>query len=383
MDANVFQIGSGWSPETKGGAETMFFSLYQGLQDVGFSVRGIVPGSEAVQRTTAGRMQGFTVKGASLPQRGLAIRRSAEDSFTAARPDLVASHFALYTLPILDRIANYPMVVHFYGPWAMESSVEGGGAASVLAKKTIENLVYRRARRVIVMSNSFGALLHERYKVPQDTIRLVPGGVDCDRFDLATPRAAARQSLGWEADRPTLFTVRRLVRRMGLDRLIDAMDLVRRLPGGGHRDVVLHIAGSGPERAALEAQALSLGLSDSVRFDGFVADELLPLAYRAADVTVVPTADLEGFGLVAVESMAAGTPVLVTPIGGLPEVVSGLSKAMVLDGVDAHHIADGIARALGDASFLPNAEACRSYARNKFDWRVIVPQIAAIYREVL
>ncbi len=383
MDTNLFQIGSGWSPEHKGGAETVFYNLFRDLQGVGFSVRGVVPGSEAIKRDTDGRMQGFMVKGASLPQRGLAIRRSARDSFTAARPHVVASHFALYTLPILDRISQYPLVVHFHGPWAMESSVEGGGGATVLAKKTIESLVYRRAQRVIVLSEAFGKLLHDYYKVPEASIRVVPGGVDCDRFDIPMSRAAAREALGWDEGRPILFAVRRLVKRMGLDRLVDAMGIVRRSPGRGNRDVMLHIAGSGPERATLEAQVEALGLSDCVRFEGFMADDLLPLAYRAADATLVPTVDLEGFGLVAVESLAAGTPVLVTRVGGLPEVVSGLSGAMVLDGVDAQGIADGIAKALGDPAFLPGAEDCRSYARNKFDWRVIVPQIADVYREVL
>lgn len=382
-DMNLFQIGSGWSPESKGGAETMFYNLFQDLQESGFSVRGVVPGSEAVKRDTGGKMHGFMVDGASLPKRGLAIRRSARDSFMAARPDVVASHFALYTLPILDRISGYPLVVHFHGPWAMESSIEGGSAATVLAKKTVESLVYRRAQRVIVLSEAFGTLLQDYYKVPAANIRVVPGGVDCDRFDAPASRAEARATLGWDPDRPILFAVRRLVKRMGLDRLVDAMAMLRRSPGQGSRDVMLHIAGSGPERATLEAQVKALGLEGCVRFEGFMADEMLPLAYRAADVTLVPTVDLEGFGLVAVESLAAGTPVLVTRIGGLPEVVSGLSGAMVLDGSDAQSIADGIARTLADTAFLPGAADCRSYARNKFDWRVIVPQIADVYREVL
>jgi glycosyltransferase involved in cell wall biosynthesis len=120
-----------------------------------------------------------------------------------------------------------------------------------------------------------------------------------------------------------------------------------------------------------------------VCFDGCLADELLPLAYRAADITLVPSAELEGFGLVAIESLAAGTPVLVAPIGGLPEVVSGLSGNMILQGADAKSVATGIMSALSDVAFLPDSEACRSYARSNFDWSVVTPQIAAIYREIL
>ena len=196
----------------------------------------------------------------------------------------------------------------------------------------------------------------------------MPNGVDAASFDIAVPREEARQRLGWDAGLPTFFTVRRLVRRMGLNRLLDAWATVRQQPRG--REAVLHIAGTGPERAALERQAAELGLLGSVRFDGFVSDEVLRLAYRAADVTLVPTAALEGFGLVAAESLAAGTPVL-------------LSTAMVLRGADAGSIAAGIAEVLGDASMLPDAGSCREYARRTYDWQVIAPLVAAVYREVL
>ena len=76
----------------------------------------------------------------------------------------------------------------------------------------------------------------------------------------------------------------------------------------------------------------------------------LPLAYRAADLTVVPTVALEGFGLIAVESLAAGTPVLVTPVGGLPEVVAALSPALVLAATGSAPLADAVIRA--DQSLL-------------------------------
>lgn len=382
-DTNLFQIGSGWFPERKGGAENVFYHLFKGLNNRGFVVRGVVPGSGDVERETGGLMKGFATQNTSLPRRVVALRHSARASFAAARPDIVASHFALYSLPLIDRISGFPLVTHFHGPWSMESAIEGAGGVSVRAKQAIEKFVYRRAQRAIVLSHAFGRVLQEHYQVPASIIRIVPGGVDCDRFSLPISREAAREVLGWDADRPVVFAVRRLVRRMGLDRLVEAMAILRRGTGPGSGDVVLHIAGSGPERTALEALVAAQGLSGAVRFDGFVPDDLLPLAYRAADVTLVPTADLEGFGLVAVESLAAGTPVLATPVGGLPEVVSGLSEAMVLGGADARSIASGIATMLADASFLPNPDACRGYARRCFDWSVVTPRIAAIYREVL
>ena len=377
----LFQVGTGWFPETKGGTENIFYHLFESLGAEGVAVRGLVSGAGQAERDTGGRMTSFAVDGRPLLRRALAIRAAARRAVAANPPDVVASHFALYALPFLDRLRGVPLVTHFHGPWALESQVEGASRSAIAAKMLVERLVYNRSARVIAMSDAFRHILLTRYRVPDRVVRTVPNGVDAASFDIAAPREEARQRLGWEAGLPTFFTVRRLVRRMGLDRLLDAWATVRQQPRG--REAVLHIAGTGPERAALERQAAELGLLGSVRFDGFVSDEALRLAYRAADVTLVPTAALEGFGLVAAESLAAGTPVLTTPVGGLPEVVSGLSAAMVLRGADAGSIAAGIAEVLADASMLPDAGSCREYARRTYDWRVIAPLVAAVYREVL
>jgi glycosyltransferase involved in cell wall biosynthesis len=382
MADNLFAIGSGWFPDSKGGAESVFHGLVLGLPDEGFAVRGIVPGRDNLGLRTAGMMQAFD-PGLPLHRRGLAVRRAARRALRGPGPDLIASHFALYALPLLDRIVRHPFVVHFHGPWAQESAVEGASGGASFAKLVIERAVYGRADRVIVLSKAFGTLLHRRYGVPEHRIRLIPGAVDCDRLDVSASREQARRALGWEADRPIVFAVRRLVRRMGLDQSINAMAICRNATNPAGRDAVLHIAGTGPARGALEAQVGALGLQDAVRFDGFVPDEMLPMAYRAADVTLVPTAQLEGFGLVAIESLAAGTPVLMTPVGGLPEVVAGLSEAAILEGTSAAAIAAGLTAFFQDPTFLPSAETCRRHARENFDRRVIIPKIAKTYREVL
>ena len=372
----VLQLGTGWFPERKGGAEGVYYNLLPQLRRHGFEVHGVVPGSPRVQQDTAGAVRSYDPAGSQL-RRAQAIRRAAVPLFSGA--DVVGAHFALYALPLLDRLARQPFVLHFHGPWALESLAEGAGASSVWAKRLIERIVYRRADRVVVLSDAFGGILRDQYGIPGDRIRRVPGGVDCDRFATGLSRAAARRQLGWEQDRPVLVTVRRLVRRMGVGNLIQAM---AELPRAG-QDAVLYVVGAGPERAALEALAAGLGLHGRVRFTGPLPDAELPLAYRAADLAVVPSLALEGFGLIAAEALAAGTPVLVTPVGGLPEVVSGLSTALLLPGKDPAAIARGIASALADPARLPDAEACSAYARAHFDWDVVGRQLAAVYREVL
>ena len=302
--------------------------------------------------------------------------RAATDELLRPRPALATSHFALYTLPILDKLRALPLVVHFHGPWALESAAEGASSHSVRVKKLIETAVYRRAQRVIVLSEAFGRIAQEHYGVRDSALRLVPGGADLSAFTTQGSRAEARTRMGWVEDRPVLLAVRRLVRRMGLDRLIEAMATLRQK----QVDAVLYIVGKGPERLALEELVRRHGLEDTVRFAGFVPDELLPVADRAADLVVVPTAALEGFGLVALECLAAGTPVVVTPVGGLPEAVGPLTT-LVCENAGAGALAERIG-AMIEGVERPGAAACRAHAR-AHDWDVIAGRVAEVYRAVL
>ena len=121
-------------------------------------------------------------------------------------------------------------------------------------------------------------------------------------------------------------------------------------------------------------------LKEHVRLAGFVPDADLPVAYRAANLSVVPSIALEGFGLVVLESLAAGTPVVVTPVGGLPEVVSGLSEDLILHGSSANHLAEGLAARLSALDKLPSEIACRAYAKDNFDWPVIAKRVVDVYK---
>lgn len=374
----VLQIGVGWFAERRGGAENVFYNLCARLPASGFEVRGLVPGSETVSEATGHSVLSFGGNDTSTAQRTLGVRRAARAALASGRPHVVAAHFALYTLPVLDLIRDIPLVVHFHGPWGLESRVEGANPAVVAAKRLVERLVYRRARRIIVLSDAFGRILQDHYGIPGSVLRRIPGGVDSARFAVGETREEARFALGWESGRPTVLAVRRLVRRMGLGNLIQAIALLRQR----HPDVLLCIAGTGAAREELEGQARAAGLQDSVRFLGSLSDAALPLAYRAADVSIVPTLALEGFGLIAVESLAAGTPVLVTPVGGLPEIVRPLSPDLVLPGTSPELIAAGLDGALSNPGLLPSDAACRRYAQAHFDWQAVAQATADVYREV-
>jgi glycosyltransferase involved in cell wall biosynthesis len=180
--------------------------------------------------------------------------------------------------------------------------------------------------------------------------------------------------MGFPIDRPILFTPRRLVQRVGIDKLLEALVLVKQqVP-----DVWLAIAGKGAQREVLEKQVQALGLADNVRFLGFVPDVDLPVCYQAADLTVVPSQSLEGFGLVLLESLACGTPVLSTPVGGMPEVLRPFEPNLVTENPTAKAIADRLIKYLGGDLVLPDRQSCRDYAVQNYDWKIIAPQVKAV-----
>src|SRR5437899_12651573 len=152
----------------------------------------------------------------------------------------------------------------------------------------------------------------------------IVGGADVERFHPSGTREAQRQALGLPGDRPLLFTLRNLEPRMGLDTLIRAMATVReRFPR-----VLLLIGGSGSLRPLLETLTISLSLSEHVRFLGFVPERDLPAYYGAAAAFVLPTRELEGFGLVTVAALACGTPVLGTPGGATPAILEPPTRSL-------------------------------------------------------
>jgi len=366
-----------WFGEKAGGLNRVYAHLVDQLARDGVELHGLVAGSPHVARASNGLVHAFAPADSPVVARMRALRTAAS-AWLRAHPDaLIVSHFALNAFPVLSHARRHPLVVHFQGPWGEESRVEGEGALTVLVKETVERAVYRRASKAIVLSAAFRDVLTQRYRVPEERIHVVPGGVDVDRFAIARSRAACRRALGWPEGRPIVLCVRRLVRRVGVDTLVDAaVALRKRVP-----EALVLIAGRGPLKAELEARIAALGLANHVRLLGFVSDEMLPIAYRAADLSVVPTTALEGFGLITVESLAAGTPCIVTPVGGLTDVVAPLAPQLVTGSPAAADVADVLARALLGEIALPTAARCAAYARDGFDWPVVAAQVRDVYEQ--
>jgi glycosyltransferase involved in cell wall biosynthesis len=171
--------------------------------------------------------------------------------------------------------------------------------------------------------------------------------------------------------------VRRLVRRMGLEELLEAVKFAKiAVP-----DMLVMIGGHGPLTGELKQRAEAEGVAAHVRFAGFVPDDALPAAYRAADISVVPSVALEGFGLVVAESLAAGTPAIVTNVGGLPETIETLAPQCIVREPGAKALAAVLVEALRGTLPLPSFADCVRHAQARFDWSVVTSEVRGIYMD--
>jgi glycosyltransferase involved in cell wall biosynthesis/O-antigen ligase len=369
----VLMIGKGWFPDQEGGLNRYFRSLFE----CSTASRAVVVGP-AVESPP--RVRAVARHDDPLLRRLIPFTRA---TLAAARhADVVNAHFPLYAfLPVCLGVGGKPLVAHFHGPWADEALSSGrASVAKAAVERAIERRVYSRAAAVIVLSNAFRDLLVEQHGVPAEKVRVVRPGVDLELFSPGSADEAS-QRLGIEGGRPIAVTARRLVPRMGIDVLIEAWSSVVADAPASARPLLL-VIGQGHERPRLEAHADELGVNDYIRFLGKVSDRDLVAAYRAARVAVAPSVALEGFGLVTLEALACGTPVVATDVGGLPEALEGLDRSLVVPPRDAGALALRLRGAFSGEQAVPSRARCRAYAET-FTWERTAREVEAVYSSLL
>jgi glycosyltransferase involved in cell wall biosynthesis len=234
--------------------------------------------------------------------------------------------------------------------------------------------VVGQAGAVTVVSDAMRKSL-ERAGVDTSRVSVQPMGVDLrDRF---RPDSDTQRS-----DREILF-VGRLVEKKGLRHLLDALPRII----AEHPDALLTIAGFGPEEAQLRARADALGLADRVRFLGAVGQPELPALYRRAAVFVAPfveakSGDQEGFGLVLVEALGCGCPIVASELPATRSLLSSAAGAIRVPPADSDAIARAIGTVLADpGAFAARAAADRAGLLERYDWDPVAARYAATLRD--
>lgn len=275
-------------------------------------------------------------------------------------------------------------VLRFHAPSSLEVQLDAAGGKYPLARaaggavaeatRRIELAGINGSARTLTTSWYVRRLLQQVHPTARARVDVVPLAVDLDRF-APGPAGPERERFGLRGT-PVLLTVRRLVRRMGLENLLDAVPAVRAV----HPDLRVVVGGTGYLAAELAARAERLGIADAVDLPGFVAEEDLPALYRAADLFVLPTLEMEGFGIVTVEAFASGIPVVATPVGANPEVAGSLDPRTVAASTDPADLAAAVLRGLELRTEL--AARARGHVEANFSPDAVGGQVEAALAEV-
>jgi len=249
-------------------------------------------------------------------------------------------------------------------------------------RKEIEKKVLAASDRIIVLSHFTQEKLWNAYRIPSERITIIPGGVDLEKFRPSADRMQIRRRLNIPEGKTILFTVRNLVPRMGLENLITAMQYVTDdIP-----EACLIIGGRGALKDELVNLTRRLRVENHITFAGFIPEQDLPDYYRSADLFVLPTLELEGFGLVTLEALACGTPVLGTPIGGTKEILGQFDPGYLFRETGPDAIASLIIEKCRQFREGPDiwdsiSSQCRSFVENNYSWQRNVDATEKIFTE--
>jgi glycogen synthase len=234
------------------------------------------------------------------------------------------------------------------------------------------------ARRVIVCSRYMRDQVEEIFLLPEEKVDVVPNGVAVRDFALPDDEVAAfRRTLVGPRTRLVLFAGR-LEYEKGVQVVLEGLQQVRAAVG----PVKFLVAGIGTYSEELRRQVRKLGLRHHVRFTGFLEDHDLRLHYAAADVAVAPSI-YEPFGLVAVEAMACGTPVVVGDTGGLREIVSG-GHGLSFTPQDPDQLAARLIEVLTDGDLAARlVERGRRRISSRYDWRAVADATVQVYARAI
>jgi glycosyltransferase involved in cell wall biosynthesis len=374
----ILVIASGWFADRKGGSARVATETAERLARRGHEVTVLAP--RVRDEPTITRTGSLTLC-RTIPRR--VIPATLSDMFTGWRHgqnlardvDLVVSHASTVSCGFVARGLARPLVIVYHAPGPRELQFDSDRLSGVarLRMQAVTPLValserisINRAERLLTLSDYTRKLLLADFPAVASRVRRVEGGVDVDEFHPGSGQSDARERLGVDPSSTLLLTVRRLEPRMGLENLLEAVaELRARVP------LTLAVGGTGSLERNLHGLAESLGLQNVVRFLGAIPETQLVDWYRAADLFVLPTVEFEGFGMVTVEALASGTPVVGTPVGATPELLAPLEPRLLARDSSPASVGEAIERALELADDALRTR-CRTYACERFAWEHVI-----------
>jgi D-inositol-3-phosphate glycosyltransferase len=251
-----------------------------------------------------------------------------------------------------------------------------------------ETHVVQSADRIVAPTPAEVEQLVRLYGARREKIVVAPPGVDLAHFH-PIPQLQAKQMIGIPPQRKNILFTGRIEPLKGIDTLLEAIALLKQRHIADLSETCVTIIGGNPwaetldeEMERLQRMSLELGLDDLVAFAGARDQNVLPYYYAAAEMVVMPS-HYESFGMVALEAMAMGTPVIASEVGGLAYVVCDGYNGFLVPRRDAQALAYRIADLLNDRTLRERLSRNAIHYARDYDWSIIAERIAAIYDEVI
>lgn len=300
-----------------------------------------------------------------------AWRKHVNEAIAAFQPDLIHAHHVWVT-PYIASESGLPYVISCHGTDLM--GYKKGPRYREYALSAAQD-----AHAIIAISRQVQADAIRTYQVPKERVPLIGNGFGTDHFKLLpdVSKESVLEEFGLSGgDRPLVSFVGKFTDFKGIDVLLRAAAIYeRRLPG-----VQTVLVGHGSLWEEMHALKEQLGLK-GVHFLGHQSQDILARIYNVADVSVVPSR-VEPFGLVAVEALACGTPVVATNAGGLPDFINEEVGALVpVD--DPESLAQAIVNEIENDTKQTKGVYANQYAYENYTWEKQVAKMVALYQQAI
>jgi len=307
--------------------------------------------------------------------------------------DLIHSHYWMSGLAAIElsQSWNIPFIQMFHTLVHMknriaQTSQEKEGEYRILGEKK----VISKANRIIAATLAEKSQLEFLYEAPSSKISVIPPGVDTRHF-YPIPKDEAKEVVGVPENSQTILFVGRIEPLKGIDKLIQAISIIQKNgellccphnlviiggePNAKHEDM-------NAEMARLQDMVEDLGIENLVIFLGKQDQQMLPYYYSASEIVVMPS-HYESFGMVALEAMACGTPVVASQVGGLAFLVRDGETGFVVPGNDVQMLAKRIIELIKDKELRNKLGSKSAEYAKLYAWEIISEKIIEVYNQVL
>jgi D-inositol-3-phosphate glycosyltransferase len=248
-----------------------------------------------------------------------------------------------------------------------------------------ETEILHRADRIIAATPAERAQMLLLYRADPRKLEIIPPGVDVERFFPAS-RRQAQAEVGFDPQAEHLLFVGRIEPLKGLDSVIEALVYLRQNAPSQFERLHLHIVGGDPRKPNAELGRLidevrGQDLGAQVHFVGAKGQDELPAYYRAATALVMPS-DYESFGMVALEAMACGTPVIASQVGGLAFLVQDGVTGYHVPVREPHALADNILRLMADPHERERLGANAALSAQNYRWGHIADRLLELFTQL-